>query len=108
MAAQFGDQRVAAFEADMLATLGVARQVVVSASSFNALPALVVGTQRIATMHTRLAQMYARMLPLKLLPPPFEIPPLKLVMQWNAHRDGDPALAWLRGRLLAVARETLA
>ncbi len=107
VAAQFGDQRVATFESWFFAAHGVARNVVVTASSFNALPLLVVGTQRIATMHTRLAQMYGRMLPVRLLKPPFDIPPLRLVMQWNRHNDRDAAHAWLRERLKAVATETL-
>jgi len=46
----------------------------------------------------------SRTLPLRLLPPPLEIPKLKLVMQWNRHNDQDAAHAWLRQRLLAVAR----
>lgn len=105
VAAQFGDQRIASFESWFLTTHGVARNVIVTASTFNALPLLVVGTQRIATVHARLARMYARMLPLRLLPPPFEIPPLNLVMQWNHHSDRDPAHAWLRGLLKVVANE---
>lgn len=105
VAAQFGDQRIASFESWFLTTHGVARNVIVTASTFNALPLLVVGTQRIATVHARLASMYARMLPLRLLPPPFEIPPLNLVMQWNHHSDRDPAHAWLRGLLKVVASE---
>jgi len=103
VAAQFGEQRVASFESWFLGTHGMSRQVVASASAFNALPLLVVGTQRIATMHTRLARMYARMLPVKLLAPPFEIPPLTLVMQWNRHHDLDAAHLWLRERLVEVA-----
>jgi LysR family nod box-dependent transcriptional activator len=103
VAAQFGEHRVPTFESWFLSHHGVARQVVVNASSFNALPLLVVGTQRIATMHTRLAQMYARLLPVRVLAPPLDIPPLELVMQWNHHHDIDPAHVWLRERLLAVA-----
>jgi DNA-binding transcriptional LysR family regulator len=103
VAAHFGDQRVASFEGWFMAHHGMARLVVVSTSSFNELPALVVGTQRIATLQTRLAKMYARILPLKLLPPPFEIPPLNLVMQWNRHFDTDAAHAWMRARLQALA-----
>jgi len=107
VAAQFGEQRVPSFESWFLSTHGVARNVVVSASTFNALPLLVVGTQRIATMHSRLARMYARMLPVRLLAPPFDIPPLQLVMQWNRHNDLDAAHAWVRQRLKAVADETV-
>lgn len=105
VAAQFGDRRIPSFESWFLSTHGIARNVVVTASTFNALPPLVVGTQRIATMHSRLARMYARMLPLRLLTPAFEIPTLKLVMQWNVHSDGDVAHAWLRQQLRAIAGE---
>lgn len=107
VAAQFGDRRVATFESWFLAAHGVARQVVVTASSFNALPALVVGTQRVATMHTRLARMHARMLPVVVWPAPFDIPVLKLVMQWNRHNAQDAAHAWLRQRLVQQAREVM-
>jgi len=103
VAVQFGDQRVPTFESWFLSTHGMARKVVVSASTFNALPALVIGTQRIATMHTRLARWYERLLPIRVLPAPLEIPPLELVMQWNRHKDRDAAHGWLRQRLKAVA-----
>ena len=63
------------------------------------------GTQRVATMHTRLARIYERLLPIRLLPPPFDIPPLKLVMHWNRHKAQDAAHAWLRHRLKAIAEE---
>lgn len=103
VATQFGDRRVPTFESWFMATHDVARNVVVTASTFNALPLLVVGTQRIATIHTRLAHMYAGMLPVRVLPPPFAIPPLKLVMQWNRHNGQDAAHAWLRRQLTAIA-----
>ncbi|WP_157264078.1 LysR family transcriptional regulator [Azohydromonas aeria] len=107
VAAQLGEQRVSSFESWFMSKHGVGRNVVVAASSFNALPFLVVGTQRIATMFTRLARMYSRMLPLRILPPPFEIPDLQLVMQWNRHHDLDAAHMWLRQRLQAVAAEAM-
>lgn len=106
VATQFGDQRVPTFESWFLSTHGMPRNVVVTASTFNALPFLVVGTQRIATMHSRLARMYARMLPVRLLPTPFETPPLNLVMQWNRHNDQDAAHAWMRQQLKSIAVET--
>jgi len=105
VAVQFGDQRVPTFESWFLSTHNVARNVIVTASTFNALPPLVVGTQRIATMHTRLARIYEAMLPVRLMAPPFDIPPLKLVMQWNRHKTQDAAHAWLRQRLKAIAAE---
>lgn len=104
VAARFGERRVPTVdEVHLSQHLGVQRQVVTTASSFNELPALVVGTQRIATLQTRLARMYARILPLRLLPLPFELPPLQLVMQWNRHAEHDAAHRWLRQRLKRLA-----
>lgn len=105
VAAQFGDMRVPTFEHWYLATHHVARNVVVTASTFNALAFLVIGTQRIATLQARLARLYEKLLPLRLLRPPLDIPPLKLVMQWNGHKTQDAAHAWLRQRIKAVAAE---
>src|SRR5438552_380169 len=91
VAVEFGDQRVPTFERWFLSTHGVARHVVVTANTFAGVPPLVIGTQRIATMHTRLARLYEGMPPIRLVPPPFDIPPLELVMQWNRHNDKDAA-----------------
>jgi len=55
-------------------------------------------------MHSRLARWYERLLPIRVLPTPFEMPPIELVMQWNRHKDHDAAHQWLRRRLKAVAQ----
>ncbi|MEK8029049.1 MAG: hypothetical protein RLY78_2839 [Pseudomonadota bacterium] len=104
VAARFGEQRIATFEHWFLQEHQVERRIDVSASSFNALPFLIVGSQRVATLQRRLARMYVRLLPLRMIEPPFPIPPLELVMQWNRHQDLDPGLAWLRAQLMDVAR----
>ncbi|MDD0838875.1 LysR family transcriptional regulator [Curvibacter sp. HBC61] len=82
---------------------GIARRVEVSTFSFMTAPHLVVGTDRIATMHRRLAQQASRHLPIRLLKPPMPIPPMVQVMQWHKHRSKDPGLLWLRQTLLAAA-----
>jgi LysR family transcriptional regulator, nod-box dependent transcriptional activator len=78
---------------------GDARRIEVTAQSFSLLPHLVIGTDRIATIQTRLARQYLKALPLKLITPPLELPKLSEVLQWNVHRDPDPASRWLRGIL---------
>jgi len=106
VATLFGDQkRNPTFESWFLSTYGVSRNIVISISTFSGLAPLVVGTDYIATMHTRLARLHARSLPLRILKPPIDIPKLKLVMQWNRHRERDAAHVWLRERLVAVAGE---
>jgi LysR family nod box-dependent transcriptional activator len=78
---------------------GDARRIEVAAASFSLLPHVLVGTDRIATIQTRLARKYVRTLPLKLIEPPVELPKLVETLQWNIHRDPDPAGRWLRDKL---------
>jgi DNA-binding transcriptional LysR family regulator len=78
---------------------GDVRQVDVVAQTFDLVPHLIVGTDRIATIQTRLARLAMRVLPLKLIAPPVEFPVLEEVMQWNVHRDPDPASRWLRAKI---------
>ncbi|MFZ0501099.1 MAG: LysR family transcriptional regulator [Steroidobacteraceae bacterium] len=82
---------------------GDVRRVEMTAPSFGLLPHLVVGSNRIATMQTLLARKHVDILPLRLVQPPIELPKLTEVLQWNVHRDQDPASQWLRERLRAAS-----
>jgi hypothetical protein len=59
-------------------------------------PRLVVGTQRIATVHARLAELYARALPIRVLALPIAFPALTEVVEWHYHEEDDPCLVWFR------------
>lgn len=83
------------------------RRAEVVTHSFDVVPHLVVGTDRIATVATRLAKKYAKFLPLKLIPLPVAVPPMTEVLQWHKYRDQDPAYTWLRGTLTAYAVKSL-
>ena len=83
---------------------GDERRVEVITHSFSLLPRLVVGTARIATMHTRLAQQCAGSLPVRLVKPTFEIPRLVEVLQWHKYRDLDPGSMWFRDMIIEGAR----
>ena len=79
------------------------RRVEVSVSAFSLAPQLVVGTDRVTTITTRLAAKYAETLPLRLIPLPFEMPPMVEMLQWHQVHDYDPAHHWFRqliGRVL--------
>jgi len=93
------------YDERMLRDLKHRRHVEVVTTSFEVVPQLVVGTERIATMATRLARKYAKGLPIRVLTVPVEIPPMIEVLQWHRAHDQDPAHVWLRSRLKdAVAR----
>jgi LysR family nod box-dependent transcriptional activator len=66
-------------------------------------PELVIGTNYLCVVPTRLAKLRARYLPLRMLSPPIEFPPIVEVIQWQEHRYSDTGLAWLRSILHTVA-----
>jgi LysR family transcriptional regulator, nod-box dependent transcriptional activator len=93
------------FEGAAMQQHGVARRLEVSTFSFVGALSLVVGTDRVATVHRRLAAYGSQFLPLKVLEPPFDLPVMTQVVQWHKYRTTDPGLVWLRGLLQqAVAR----
>jgi LysR family transcriptional regulator, nod-box dependent transcriptional activator len=103
--AQLGLTGGAAFDERALVQLGYRRRIEVIAPNFTAMAAMVIGTNRIATMHHRLAAIFARNFPLKLLRAPVRIPAFREALQWPASLHMDPALAWLREIITEVASE---
>jgi DNA-binding transcriptional LysR family regulator len=85
-------------EFTILEEVGVRRNIEIMSYSFFSSPSLVVGTERIATVHRRLAMAMSAMLPISILPLPAEIEAKSMVqaMQWHKYRTDDPGLAWLR------------
>lgn len=76
----------------------------VVAPSYHALPALIVGTDRVATLQMRLADKLAASYPIRVVPLPLPLPVLEEVMMWHPRLDRDAGHAWLRG----VLRDTAA
>ena len=97
------------FESWFIKRYGLSRRVAVTTYSFAAMPALVVGTHMVATVHERLARQAALALPLAIRRPPFELTAMEQAAQWHKHRTQDPGLTWLRTLLRsAVQRMELA
>jgi LysR family transcriptional regulator, nod-box dependent transcriptional activator len=102
---QFGRGRIPVQDEWFLTKLGVTRRIEVLAMNFNSVPQHVVGSKRIATIHRRLAQYYARYLPLRILAPPYELPSLTEAVQWHTLFEEDAGNRWLRNLLRDVASE---
>lgn len=96
--------RADAFEGWFLKRYGVTRRVAVLTYSFITLPALLVGTDRVATVHERVARQMVRLWPLEIQPTPMAIDPMEQAMQWHKFRTNDPGLAWLRGLAADAAK----
>lgn len=83
---------------------GETRRVEVLANSFTLLPRLVVGTGRLATMHTRMAMQACEQLPVRMVRLEFETPRFVETLQWHRYRDHDPGSQWLREKILGFAQ----
>jgi DNA-binding transcriptional LysR family regulator len=94
-----GDVAQQSFEASSMDSTGIERRVDVSTYSFLAAPFQVLGTDRITTVHGRLARQLSHGLPIRILPAPFPVRPMAQAMQWHKYRSMDPGMIWLRGML---------
>jgi LysR family transcriptional regulator, nod-box dependent transcriptional activator len=83
---------------------GLTRRAVVRVPSFTLIPGSLVGTNRIATLHTQLAKRLVRQWPLRILRCPIKIDDIVMAVQWHRHQSHDPAIAWTRRTLHAVVR----
>jgi len=103
---RFGKTRVPAFEDSFMRRMKQQRHVEVIAPSFLSVTGLVLGTQRIATMHRRLARHFARFAPLVLRELPFFVPPIREAVQWHIASNNDAGLRWVIERIALVAAES--
>ncbi len=102
---RFGRSRVPAFEDWFLKRQKRGRKIDVVAPTFLSVPGLLMGTQRIATMHRKLAARICRNLPLATCPVPFDIPPIREAVQWHVTSKNDFAIQWMIGQLREVAQD---
>lgn len=102
--ARFGRARVSAFEDWFVRRQKRQRRVEIVTHSFLSLPGLVIGSDRIATMHRRLATRMAAYLPLTLREVPMDIPPIREAIQWHISSNNDPAIRWVVERIMSYAQ----
>ena len=90
---------VSGYADEWLAEIGRTRHVVLSVPQYSSLPALLAGTDLIASLPDYTAEAMAASGVLFREPFPFQTPTLDLSMVWLSHVDTDPAERWLRSRL---------
>jgi DNA-binding transcriptional LysR family regulator len=100
VAVAFGVHRTPAFGDRHVELTGRPRRVAVIANGFTALPWLLVGTDRLAVMHERLARSVANHFPIAIAELPFEMPAMREMVQYHRARAGDDGLSWLRRQIL--------
>jgi DNA-binding transcriptional LysR family regulator len=105
VAVQYAEMQLPVLEDWFSTHFAKRRRIEVLSMAFTLLPHLIIGTDLVATMHARLARKFEKSLPLRLLPPPVEMPRLVECVQWHTHKSLDPAVRWVRS-LLAQAVAT--
>lgn len=78
------------------------RKVVARLPQYGLLPMAIVGTDRLATVQRRLAELAVQSLPLAIHRCPFECASLVETMQWHSMRETDSGHQWLRDAVHAA------
>lgn len=104
IAPMLGRPRSPTVEEIMLRAQNVKRMIRVTTFDFSSMAMALLGTDLVATMHTRLALACARRLPIRVLPLPYELPAMAECLQWHRYQENDPCHIWLRGIMLEIAR----
>jgi DNA-binding transcriptional LysR family regulator len=89
----------------VLAEKGLKRNVAVTVGHFLMAPMLVDASDLVATEPRRLFTPLAGRLPLRLFPPPIDIPPFRVVQTWHSRHDADSGHQWLRRILREVGQQ---
>lgn len=85
-----------------LAALGHTREVSLRVSHFLNVPTLVAQTDLAAALSRRVAEPFARMMPLQIFEPPLRLRASRVGMVWHESLQDDPAQRWLRATVAEI------
>jgi len=88
-----------------LAALGQTREVSLRVSHFLNVPTLVANSDLVASLSRRVAEPFARMLPLQLFEPPLPLRTSRIGMLWHDSLHDDPAQRWLRAAIAELCAQ---
>ena len=101
---RFDRKRLGALPEDEISAYSGAGRIAMVAPNYSSIPASLIGTDRVAIMHERLARTFAATFPIEIWDVPIPITPFKDVMMYHGMRRQDAGLSWLRHLLLRIAR----
>jgi|SRR6516225_1703310 DNA-binding transcriptional LysR family regulator len=74
----------------------VRRNITLRVPGLHVLPMIVANSDLVAVIPSRLAQIFASRVPIKVLPPPVAMPPFDICLHWHERYHHDPAIRWMR------------
>lgn len=105
VAVAIGKDRTSSFGDRHIELMRRERHICGVASSFTIVPWMLIGTDRLALMHKRLATTMAAHLPISWAPVPFAFPVMPEMAQYHRARASDIGLRWLIDQIKTTARE---
>ena len=100
---KWGSLRATTSDAAAMLEEGLTRRESVTASHFASIPELLLGTARIATVPSLLAENMANRWPLVIEKCPLALEPVRVRAYWRSTLESDPVLLWFRKTLADVA-----
>jgi DNA-binding transcriptional LysR family regulator len=89
---------------DVLAQHGKRRRVACAVPHFLLAPHVVASSDMVLTVGARVAEAFAKILPLRIVEPPVALPRFRVNLVWHERRHHDPAQRWFRAQILETAR----
>ena len=90
---------------DALAALGKTRRISVAVPHFLVVPHIIAASDLVATLSSRIAELFTEPLGLVAMPPPVAIPKFQIALAWHERNHHDAPHRWFRDQILAVAAE---
>ena len=87
---------------EALAKKGIHRRLALVVPEFMTLPFVIAGSDLVATIPSRLAERFARMCPLRIMPTPVPVDPYPIRMFWHEHSHAEPANLWFRRAVIQL------
>lgn len=104
VAVVIGERPVASYADRQLEIMGIKRRIEVTTSVFTLVPWLVESTGRLAMLHERLVAQLEPRFAIRRVPSPYPVPEMKQMLCYNAGREEDAGLLWLRDKIERIAR----
>jgi DNA-binding transcriptional LysR family regulator len=90
---------------DSLAKAGKTRRIGLAVPHFLVVPYIIASTDLVATLASRVANLFASTLDLATMPPPLAVPKFRMAATWHERSHHDAPHKWLREQLFVVAQE---
>jgi DNA-binding transcriptional LysR family regulator len=90
---------------EAVAALGQRLRIAVRAPDYLSVPFIVAKSNYIATVPQRLATPFLKILPLRMMPPPLELPAMSYSLFWHERTQHSALHRWFRSAVSNVAAE---